>query len=419
MSQLSTNDRFLGISEQPCRRILLLSASVGAGHMRAAQAVQAALAKMLPCAVIQHVDVLNFTNPIFRRVYGRGYFDLVRTAPHLVAHLYDSLDRPQTRTRQTARLWMERLNFRRLIRLLTRVGDRPWDLVICTHFLPASIIALLKRRGRVNWPHVTVTTDMDTHRLWVNEPCDLYFTATQEARANLIGCGVAPDKVCVSGIPIDPVFSEHRDRDECRARHDLSRDGRPLLLQLAGGFGIGRIESIYQSLLAIPRPLQLVVVTGKNVAARQSLSELPVPQRHSVRVLGFTERMDELMAAADVVISKPGGLTTSEALARGSAMVVIDPIPGQEDRNCDFLLENGCALKVNNLASLEQKISNLLGDPHRLRQMRLAARAAAHPFAAFDVAEKSLALIPARSASVAHLPARRWRIWRPKLQPLG
>src|SRR5207248_5894570 len=154
---------------------------------------------------------------------------------------------------------------------------------------------------------------------------------------------------------------------------------RPIILQSAGGFGVGPIEKIYNSLLDIQRPLEIVVVTGKNADAKEQLSQIPCPKRHRCQILGFTDQMDELMCAADLVVSKPGGLTTSETLARGAAMVIVDPIPGQESRNSDYLLENGAAIKVNNLPTLGMKLSSLLSEPARLQQLKDNARRIARP----------------------------------------
>ena len=376
------------------RRILVLSASVGAGHLRAAQAVELALRRSVPSATVKNVDVLELTNAAFRRVYGKAYLDLVSRAPHVLGYFYDMLDRPSRSGRNRGdrlRLALEKLNLKSFIRFLL---DKPWDLVINTHFLPAEIIASLRQQDKLQVPQVTVTTDFETHRLWVNEPCERYFTATEEGALYLRSWGVpATTEIIPTGIPIDPVFSEPKDRGTCLENHGLTGD-RPVVLQLAGGFGVGPIEKLYRALLAVEVPLELVVVTGRNEKVRHQLKEVEVPAVHRVKILGFTHQIDELMAVADLVVSKPGGLTTSETLARGAAMVIVNPIPGQESRNSDFLLENGAAIKGNNIATLAHKVTRLLRDPARLDQLKANARRLGRPRAAFDVVEHSLALIP-------------------------
>ncbi len=370
------------------RRILVLSASVGAGHLRAAEAVELALRQLDPQAAVENLDVLDFTNAAFRKLYARSYLDLVNRAPHVLGYFYDLLDRvPSSRRKgDRLRLLVERLNLRAFLRLLRKGA---WDVAVNTHFLPAEMIAALRRRGEIRLPQMIVTTDFETHRLWVNQPCDHYFTATGEGARNLEHWGVPAADVTVSGIPVHPAFSQSKPRAECLARHGLSGD-RPVVLQLAGGFGVGPVEKIFSGLMAIEMPLELVVVAGRNDPLRERLERVEVPARHRATVLGFTTAMDELMAAADLVVTKPGGLTASEALARGTAIAVVNPIPGQESRNSDYLLENGAAVKINNLATLPYKLGQLLGDPGRVARLKENARRLGKPDAAMVVARAAL-----------------------------
>jgi processive 1,2-diacylglycerol beta-glucosyltransferase len=370
------------------KRVLVLSASVGAGHLRAAQAVELALRQVDPEAVVKNVDVLELTNAAFRRVYAKAYLDLVNKAPHVLGYFYELMDRPVSsrRTSDRLRLAAEKLNLRPFLRFLK---SEPWDVIVNTHFLPAELIASLQKQDRLKTPHLTVTTDFETHRLWVNQPCDHYFSATSEGAAYLRHWGVPAGDITVTGIPIHPVFSQPKDRAGCLQRQGLVGD-RPIVVQISGGFGVGPIEEIFRGILAIEVPIEVVVVTGRNETARQQLELIAAPERHRTKILGFTDQIDELMAVADIIVSKPGGLTTSEILARGAAMAVVNPIPGQESRNSDFLLENGAAVKINNLATLGHKLTPLLEDPSRLARLKENARRIGKPQAAFDVARRAL-----------------------------
>lgn len=370
------------------RRILVLSASVGAGHLRAAQAVELALRELDPQAVVRNVDVLESTNAVFRRVYAKAYLDLVNRAPHVLGYFYDMMDRPPAlgKSSDQLRYLVERLNLGKFLKFLR---SEPWDVLINTHFLSSEMIAGLRCRGDLETPQFTVTTDFETHRLWVNQPCELYFTATEEGAAYLQHWGIPAASTRVSGIPIHPVFSRPKQRDDCLTRLQLRGD-RPIVLQLAGGFGVGPIEQLFQSLLTIEVPLEIIVVSGRNAELKQRLERIDVPEKHFVHVLGFTDRMDELLAVADVVVSKPGGLTTSEALARGAVMAIVNPIPGQESRNSDYLLENGAAIKINNVGTLAFKLTSLLRDPAKLTQLKTNALKLGRPQAAFDIARTAL-----------------------------
>ncbi len=371
-------------------RILVLSASVGAGHLRAAQAMELALKTAAPDAVVKNIDVLTLTNALFKRLYGTAYLDLVGKAPHLLGAIYDLTDKPG-RNRgagHALKLLVQKANLTRLSALLAE----PWDAVVNTHFLPADLLARARRKKRSTTRNITVVTDFDAHAFWVNEPCDRYYVAAEEAALSLVGWGVDRARITTTGIPIHPVFSAHKSAKGCREKHSLSQD-RPVVLQLAGGFGVGPIESIFRALLAVERPLHAVVVCGKNTALKAKLDGVDIPPRHRATIVGFTTGIDELMAAADAVITKPGGLTTSEVLARGCVMIIMNPVPGQEDRNSDFLLEHGAAVKVNALSALGWKVNSLLADPARLTQLRANAKALGHPKAAETIARHVLAAL--------------------------
>ena len=201
--------------------------------------------------------------------------------------------------------------------------------------------------------------------------------------------GVPPAAITVSGIPIDPVFAVPKDARAMRLKHGLAPD-RTTILVSAGGFGVGPVEALIHTLLELQHPVQLVVICGRSEALKQRLDELaaarPPELTPGLRVVGYTTDMDEYMAAADLIVGKPGGLTSSEALARGLALVIVHPIPGQEERNADHLLEAGAAIRCNNLPALAWKIDRLLDDPARLAAMRANARRLARPQAARDIA---------------------------------
>jgi processive 1,2-diacylglycerol beta-glucosyltransferase len=385
-------------------KILILSASVGAGHLRAAEAVELAFRQLAPRAIIRNIDVLTLANKAFRRLYGKGYLDFANLAPHLLGYVYDLLDRPKEGDLAPDRLRvaLEKLNMQPFLKLLR---SDTWDLVVNTHFLSAEIIGSLRISGRINVPQVTVTTDFMTHRMWVQEPCEHYFVASGESAAYLNSWGISRERISETGIPIHPVFSQKKNRTDCLKSHDLQAD-RPVMLVLSGGFGVGPIEQILQRALTIDIPLELVVVCGRNEDLRKRLAQAPPPRRHRVKILGYTSQIDELMSAADVVVSKPGGLTASEVLARGSVLAIVNPIPGQESRNSDYLLENCAAIKIGPVATLPYKLTELLKDRRRLAALKANARKLSRPKAAFRVAEIALAMVGAGRAGLRR-PARR------------
>ncbi len=370
-------------------RVLILSAAVGAGHVRAAQALESAFAASVFPGQARHVDVLGYTNAAFRALYSRGYLELVNKAPDLLGWLYDRLDVPWKNNR--LQLAFEKLNLGPFVRLLTDL--RP-DWALCTHFLPASIIAWLRRQRRFGLPQAVVVTDFDVHALWLLRDVEHYFVAREEARVYLERAGVPSERMNVTGIPIDPVFATPRDKSAMRRLHGL-REDLPTLLLSVGGFGLDLGVKILEGLLAVGLPLQVVAVAGRSADLRTRLQRVAAaaPRTHRVHVLGFTDAMDELMAAADLLVGKAGGLTSSEALARELPLLIVNPIPGQEERNSDHLLEAGAAIRCHSLSTLSWKVETLLADPARLRRLREGARAAAHPRAAFEIVDGMGALI--------------------------
>ena len=230
-----------------------------------------------------------------------------------------------------------------------------------------------------------VVTDADVHRLWIHPGVDRYFVARDEAAALLTAVGVEPGTVEVTGIPIDPRFSERADRGALRRKHGLP-DG-PVVLLLAGCFGVGPVQELAARLEQARRPAHFAVVAGRNEALRGALASAAGPR---TTVLGFTREIHEWMAAVDLLVTKPGGLTTSEALARGLPMLLVNPIPGQEERNADALLESGAAAKASSPQVLAWKVDALLGDAAQLEAMRSACLRSARPHAAAAVARWAL-----------------------------
>jgi processive 1,2-diacylglycerol beta-glucosyltransferase len=366
-------------------RILILSASVGAGHVRAAEAVQAALRRTGAPVTVENYDVLSFMPAPFRKVYRDGYFKMVARAPKLVGWLYDATDKPFHGNR--VQLRVERAGAARLLKKIR--GFDP-DIAVCTHFLPAALLDRERRKGRCRARIVTVVTDFEVHGMWLSAPSDHYFVAAEQARAHLESLGVASSKITVSGIPTDPVFAEPKDRRAMRRKHGW-REDLPTILVSAGGFGAGNAGRMLESLVAAKLPAQIVAVCGKNpglksalekIVARRKTGALPV-----VKIVGFTTEMDEFMAAADLMIGKPGGLTTSESLIKGLGWVVVNPIPGQEEKNAIYLLEHGVGVWCDNLHTLAYKVRSVLDEPGRLETMRNNALRLGRPDAGSIIAK--------------------------------
>ena len=373
-------------------RVLLLSASSGAGHVRAAQALEKAFDARGDC-VVEQIDAMEYASKLFQRIYDKTYISIVRRAPNLMGVLYDRTDQPWQRMKR--RLVFDRLNTAPMVRLLKRVQP---DLCVSTHFLPAEIIAWLIAKKKLSAKSAIVVTDYDVHAIWLCKTVHRYYVALDESVEYLAQVGVPREIIRTAGIPVDPVFATALDRAEVRRKLGLDSVATVLLVA-AGGYGVGPMEQLVSALLNLKQGWQIVAIAGKSEKLRRRVEKLAEKsgtlQSGAKRLIavGFTQEMDRYMAAADLLVGKAGGLTTSEALARGLPMALIEPIPGQEERNADHLLEEGAAIRCNNFPAAAWKIARLLDDSRRLAKMREAARTLGRPNAAADIAEDALRLV--------------------------
>jgi processive 1,2-diacylglycerol beta-glucosyltransferase len=372
------------------KKVLVLSASAGAGHVRAAEAVERAIQEMGAAEEVRHVDTLQYTNKLFRHLYSKAYIEMVNKTPEVLGWFYDYLDKPWKNERR--RLALDKLNTRPFVKMLRQYQP---EITICTHFLPAEIISWLRAKERISTRQAVVVTDFDVHAMWLCHHYEQYFVALDETRVHMEKLGIPAGKLTVSGIPIDPVFAAEKEKRAMRDKHGLRQDLTTILLS-AGGFGVGPVEHIVSSLAELRHPAQVIALCGRNEELKSRIEtlahSLPSAGRVLIKPIGFTKVMDEFMSASDILLGKPGGLTTSEALAKGLVFVIVNPIPGQEERNSDHLLEMGVAIRCNNLPALAYKIDRLLEDTARFSAMQASARRLARPHAAQEIVSKLLAL---------------------------
>lgn len=360
-------------------KIALFSVSAGAGHVRAAQALQAAAEKWYPDVETVHVDLMDLVPKLFRKVYADTYIKIVERHPAVWGYLYDRADQEKSdSTLNRLRIAVERLNTQKLKKV---VRDLNPDHIICTHFLPAQLLSRKAAQGVFRMPVWVQVTDFDLHALWVYEHMRGYFAANDEVAWRMADRGVPQDTIHVTGIPIMPVFGETLSRIECARELGLDPE-RKTLLMMSGGAGIGGIEILAERLLELKGDFQLVALAGRNERLLEDLRRLADRYRGRLFPLGFTRTIERVMAAGDLAITKPGGLTTSECLAVGLPMIVISPIPGQEERNADFLLENGAALKACGPSALAYRVEKLFHEPVCLQSLRENALRLGRPDAA-------------------------------------
>ncbi|MFB3922836.1 MAG: glycosyltransferase [Terriglobia bacterium] len=391
------------------KRIAILTLSVGSGHVRAAEVIQAALLDGGENVEVRSLDAMEFARPWFRKVYVDSYWWMLRSAPGIWRRLFER--RQKKGHRATAPHWVFRRGCAEIFKQLR--GFAP-NLVIATEIGAAEIAALGKRDGWYNAPILAVQTDFQTEPPWVQPEIDVYGVASEEAKKQLIGWGVSPNRVVLCGVPIDPAFALLFDREEIRQALGLAVR-RPVVLVMGGGMGPVPLDQIILSLERCHLPLQVLVVSGRDRAMKARLESLRGRVALDLQVFGWSDNIPELMSAADLLISKPGGVTAAEALAVGVPMLLTHPIPGPEERHVRFLEDSGAAVWAKTLDEIPYLTQRLLGNPERLAEMKRRGRERARPDAAHAIAQVARALLetstlidflappPARSGESAYL----------------
>jgi processive 1,2-diacylglycerol beta-glucosyltransferase len=366
-------------------RVLIVSASVGAGHNQAAGAIADCLRRDFPQARVEVVDILTFAPWAFRTYYAGGYALAVSRFPRLYGLGFRLNDRPQTARRaprERLRLWHERRHLRRFARY---VVEDPPDLIVHTHFLGAPLLGRLIRSGGLPTPQMLVVTDIRMHRFWYSEGVCRWFAPAEPVAERLRQWGIEPQRITVSGMPVHPKWTAPLDRRRILADWSLPAD-RPIVLLSAGAeFTCGPVGRIARGILATCDDVFLAVLAGRNKKLLARLSRLPEAGR-SLAGIAFTDRVHELVAACSLMVTKAGGLSTAECLAKATPMVLLPPVPGQEAGNAAYLAAHGAAVLARNARDVADHVARLLTDRGELARLAENARRLHRPAAQTIVA---------------------------------
>lgn len=358
--------------------------------MSAASAVRDALRREDPSVQTSVVDSYKYAASVVSRVVSNGYLGMVKTIPQMYRFIYNRAERATEVG--PFRTWIHQFTASNLRSLME--SERP-DVVVCTHAFPCGVMAEYKREFADSPPIVGVVTDFVVHNFWIHRNIDGYAVATEEMCKALVVRGVQRERIVVSGIPVDRAFGMvHEPSDELRDRLGLPRD-RYIVLMMGGGLGIGPLEAMMRALNEVDVPVAAVVIVGKNARLEERVLETAHRMLYPLRVLRFVDNVHDYMHSADVLLTKPGGLTTTEALVASLPMVLYKPLPGQEERNTRYLVDRKAAVRARNARDLTRTVRNVLGSEERRAAMREAMRELAKPHAAAEIA----ALISSLSAA--------------------
>lgn len=389
-------------------KILISYASAGGGHLSASKAIEEAIKRKDPQAEVEVVDILLFTPFIFRLIYAKGYLFLTNRIPFLWGLLF-------TAKEDFSNISKGNFFYRFFLRVIARrfikyVLSKKPVAIIFTHFLPAKIIQDIKERKNLDLLTALCITDYGIHSIWITPKIDFYFLPAEqmlnEVMTNIDKIGTKKENFLVTGIPTELKFSKEIDREKVISNLSFSKDF-PVILFYAGLLNSKDIKKILLNLCFLEIPYQLIVIVGKKEKIKKRVEEflkgLNDCNLKNWKVFKFVSNMEELLSISTIILTKAGGLITTEALQKGVIPFLIENYPGQEERNADYLLEEGLAIKINQYSSLRYKILKILKNPEKMKEMRERGMSFSKGDSALKIAEKILQVLKNREQDKTHV----------------
>lgn len=368
------------------RRVLLMYITKVSGHRQATVAIQQALRQLDPDIEAPAINGFGYTYPILEKIINKAYMSVIKRTPKVWDYLYDN---PKiVKSSQSIQNFLHKTSHEKIEKLIQR--HRP-QAIVCTQAFPCGMVADYKISHNLDILLVGVLTDFSPHSYWINEGVDYYVVPSEEVKDRLVVKGVASERVRVYGIPLRPRFTAPVDRKAIAQNMGLDPEV-PTILVMGGGQGLGPIKRIVKSLGKMNIYAQIIVLSGVNKKILNSLRRYAAKADKKILVFEFVNNVEELMTLADLIVTKPGGMTTAESLTKGLPMVIVNPIPGQEMRNTDFLIQQGIGIRVHDVGDIGEEVELLLRSSERLTDMRKAALAHAKPHASLDIARLILGM---------------------------
>jgi len=365
------------------KKILIFYISQYSGHFHAARALEKGLLSIEPESVIEKIDAFSYTNPILEKIINKAYLEVIKKKPEIWGRMYDNPD-VMEKTKKTREV-LHKFNMQKIKKLLDAHAP---DVIFCTQAFPCGMVADYKKRCGKDLPLIGVLTDHAPHSYWLFDEVNYYIVPFKETRDVLIQKGVSPEKIKVYGIPVDSKFALGGDASLAKKKLNFNADKRTVLI-MGGSQGLGAMEEVTKTLLSSTgREYQIVVVSGANKKLYSRLSKMKTKKKlKDVFILPYVDNVDELMDAANVIITKPGGMTIAETLAKKLPIVIVDPIPGHERMNTDYLVSKGAAIEVKDPDNIDQLIDELFRSEETISQMKKSIEQLAKPNSAIDIAK--------------------------------
>ena len=363
------------------KNILVVTASMGSGHNKAANAVAEAIKRKYPVNKINVIDFMSTETAYFNSLVKDIYLKMLDHTPSVYEFFYKfTSDSTKGSTIQSVFAHAMKKDMRELIKKYEA------DMVICTHPFPCAAASYLKQTGEINIPLITVMTDFCVHQFWLYKNIDIYFTANDLLKKEMVNQGLLEERIFVTGIPVGYNFRVDYNRDDLLAKFKLEKD-KPVALIMGGGLGLGGVKNALCQLERLKKDIQILVITGANLALWSEMNEYAQHSKHKIFVWGYSHNIQEFMSVATFLISKPGALTISEALTRELPMILHDPIPGPEVDNAKFVSDNGAAIWVRHQDTLDAVVREVLSDATILPKLRNNAKVLKKPYASDNIAD--------------------------------
>lgn len=361
-------------------KILFISAPIGSGHIRAAQSIQQSLKDIRPDIVTQLVNVFDFFQPSLGKSILNIYLKVLKLYPQAYGTAYSWGNNSRLA------LWGRKLISAYLAsRMQDFITQYKPAAIVCTHATPAGLVSHLISKGTLKTPAIGVVTDFTVHRLWIYPEIDCYYVASDAMRHFLAANGIPLNRSRVSGIPIMSQFNNTVDKAALLQQLGLQPHAKTVLI-MGGGGGLMPLDAIIAACAELVNPVQFIIVAGHNQTMYQKVEKIKHTINKPILLYGFTDNVHELMQAADLLISKPGGVSSAEALAAGLPIIIYKPIPGVEEANTAYLVDSGAALRANTLEDVKGLVQKLLHDDNYLHMIGHQAAALGKPNAAGDIA---------------------------------
>lgn len=356
------------------RKVIIFYASYGGGHLSAARSIKEYIENHYDNVELKLVDCMEYVNKVVNKVTTKAYAEMAKKAPRTWGRVYWKSQKGPLAHISTTSNKVLSLKLNKLLK------DFHPDIIISTHPFGTQMCAYLKKLGKLDAKIATVMTDYAPHDQWLvfNKYVDYYFVSHEGMKNQLIDKGISKEKVFATGIPLSNKFLLKYDKKQILQNFGLSPDRKTVLFFGGGEFGLGKTQTfkIFKSFVENNNNIQIVAISGKNLRMKENFENLvkELDKEKFVKVLEYTDKVPELMSISDLVVTKPGGLTTTESLASGLPIVVINPIPGQEEENATYLEKHKVAIWIKKNDNVEEILNNLFSDPSKMREMKIRAR---------------------------------------------